>query len=43
MDLFTRFTVVKTEAGHHVLLRDGCPVAQGSMQTLRLSPYWRFV
>ena len=35
------YQVQQSSAGHHVLTRDGWPVAQGSMQTISLNPGYK--
>lgn len=40
-DLFAQYRLAQSQAGHMVLLRDGYPIAQGSMATVMLNPfYW---
>lgn len=42
INLFTTFRIKQSEAGHHVLLADGYPIAQGSRATISLNRfYWR--
>ena len=39
-DLFSRYRVKPSDAGHLVLLCDGQVLAQGSIDTLRLNPWY---
>lgn len=41
VDLFARYWIKQSEAGHLVLMRDDYPAAQGSLADIMLNPNYR--